>query len=77
VPWLQTDKVLASDGVGKQEAEARKHERQNVAEAETEQKKVEHEKEKLDLKKDVNTRQAAADEAYKNVDTGVAPHTTT
>ena len=73
---MQTDKVLASDEVGKKEAEARKHESKHEAEAEKDQKKLEHEKEKHDLKHDINTRQAAADNAYKNVDTGVRDHTT-
>jgi hypothetical protein len=72
---MQADKTLASDEVGKKEAEARKHERKNEAEAGTDQKKVQNEQEKQDLKHDINTRQAAADEAYKNADTGVRDHT--
>lgn len=68
---MQADKTLATDGVGKQEAEARKHERKHEAEAQKDQKKLEHEQEKHDLKRDINTRHAAADAAYRNADTGV------
>jgi hypothetical protein len=75
--FVQTDKVLASDDVGKQEAAARKHESKAEAEAQKDQKKVDNEQEKNELKQDINTRQAAADDAYKNVDTGVRDHTTT
>ena len=74
--FVQTDKVLASDEQGKQQAEARAQDRKQDAEAGKDQKKVDNEQEKHELKHDINTRQAAADEAYKNVDTGVAPHTT-
>ena len=69
--FTQADKALATDEVGKQEAEARKHERKNEAEAEKDHKKLEHEQEKHDLKHDINTRQAAADAVYRDTDTGV------
>jgi hypothetical protein len=65
------------DDVRKQEAEEGKHENKAGAEAEEVQKKLDNKQEMNELKHDFNTRQAAAADAYKNVDTGVRDHTTT
>jgi hypothetical protein len=70
---LQTDKVLANDEVGKEKAKDRSLESKAEAEANKNLKYEENAQEKPALKHDLNVRAAAADEVYKNVDTGVTP----
>lgn len=65
----QTEKVLAHDHAGKVEAAERKHVREMEAEVNKDRKIFENEKEKNSLKHDTDIRAAAAEEAYKNVDT--------
>lgn len=65
--------VLAHDEVGKEEAKDRSLESKAEAEANKNQKYEENAQEKHALKHDLNVRAAAADEVYKNMDTGVIP----
>ena len=68
---MQADKVLAHNEEGKLDATEGKHEGIAEAEFHKEHKLSENACEKLALERDLDARKAAAENTYKNMDTGI------